>query len=142
MPDRAEVSIDVIIHATEDLSKFYKAFEDMFGIKEDVFSVQNLVGHYDNPITMISTKITKKMVKQFMKNFVEKLSASQIKEIIEELDIRMSNSTLHLRLDKQEFVRGNIKLNEKDPIKLKIYTPIYSKKDTEKIFRELFDISN
>ncbi|PIN97437.1 MAG: exosome protein, partial [Nitrosopumilus sp. CG10_big_fil_rev_8_21_14_0_10_33_7] len=43
---------------------------------------------------------------------------------------------------KQEFVNGNIVLSDRDAIKVKIYTPIYNKKDTVKIFSEIFQNAN
>ena len=142
MTDKIEITIDVIIHATEDLTKFFERFEEVFGIKEENFTLQNLVGHFDNPIILMNTKITKKIAEGFIENFAKNLSDSQKNEIFEDILDRVSNSTLHLRLDKQEFIKGNIEFKEKDPIKLRIHTPIYSKKDTEKKFREIFNFSN
>jgi len=47
-----------------------------------------------------------------------------------------------MRLDKQELIKGNLIVSEKETIKLKIHTPIYNKKDTVKIFTEIFQIAN
>jgi RNA binding exosome subunit len=45
---------------------------------------------------------------------------------------------LHIRLGKQELVRRNLVLQENDAVKVKIYTPVYSKKDTARIYTKLF----
>ena len=45
-----------------------------------------------------------------------------------------------MRLDKQELIKGNISSMKKDTIKLKIHTPIYNKKETVKIFTEIFKL--
>ena len=57
---KLEVSLDIIVHATEDLGKFFKSFEEMFGLKEDDFIISNVEGHFENPITLLRAKFTKK----------------------------------------------------------------------------------
>jgi Predicted exosome subunit len=70
------------------------------------------------------------------------LPDEQIKELIEEIEERTVDSRFHMRLDKQELIKGNLAIREKDTIKLKIHSPIYNKKDTVKIFTEIFQIAN
>ena len=136
--NKLEVTIDVIVHATEDNSKFFEAFSEIFGLEKEIFSITDLKGHFDNPITIISAKITKKIASAFLDKFLYLLSNDQKKEIIQEIEERTVDSTLHIRLNKQEFVQGRIAFKEKDAIKLKIQTPIYNKKDTLKVFSEIF----
>ena len=140
--NKVEVSIDAIVHATEDDSKFFEAFSEVFGLEKEIFSIKELKGHFENPITIISAKITKKSALEFLNKFIELLSKDQKNEIIQEIEERTVDSTLHIRLDKQEFVQGRIAFKEKDAIKLKIQTPIYNKKDTLKIFSEIFQKVN
>lgn len=140
MVDKLEVTINVIIHATEDISKFLKSFEEMFELKEGDFTVNQTTGHFENPITILSTKIEKNQAQKFVEKLVESLSNDQIKELVEEIEERTVDSRFHIRLDKQEFVKGNLVFKEKDAIKLKIYTPIYNKKDTVKIFSKIFQL--
>ena len=135
---KLEVTIDVIVHATEDNSKFFEAFSEMFGLDKEIFSITELKGHFDNPITIISGKITKKSALEFLDKLLILLSNDQKNEIIQEIEERTVDSTLHIRLNKQEFVQGRIAFKEKDAIKLKIQTPIYNKKDTLKVFSEIF----
>ncbi len=140
MVDKLEVTINVIIHATEDISKFLKSFEEMFELKEGDFTVNQTTGHFENPITILSAKIEKIQAQKFVEKLVESLSNDQIKELVEEIEERTVDSRFHIRLDKQEFVKGNLVFKEKDAIKLKIYTPIYNKKDTVKIFSKIFQL--
>ncbi len=37
MLDKIEVTIDVIVHATEDISKIFQAFEELLDLKEEEF---------------------------------------------------------------------------------------------------------
>lgn len=135
---KLEVTIDVIVHATEDNSKFFEAFNEVFGLDKEIFSITELKGHFENPITIISAKITKKHASEFLDKLLNLLSNDQKNEIIQEIEERTVDSTLHIRLNKQEFVQGRIAFKEKDAIKLKIQTPIYNKKDTLKVFSEIF----
>lgn len=139
---KLEITIGVIVHATEDVVKFFESFNEMFGLEEEVFSVSHVTGHFENPITMIKAKISKKPAREFLEKFLAKLSENQKKEIIHEIEERTENSTLHIRLDKQEFIHEKIAFMEKEAIILKIHTPIYNKKDTVKVFSEIFQQVN
>lgn len=142
MVDKLEVTIDVIIHATEDISKFLKSFEETFELKEEDFIVNQTTGHFENPIIILNAKIEKNQAQKFVEKLVRSLSNDQIKELIEEIEERTVDSRFHIRLDKQEFVKGNLMFKEKDAIKVKIHTPIYNKKDTVKIFSKIFQVAN
>ena len=135
---KLEVTIDVIVHATEDLSKFFESFNEMFELKEEEFSISNVIGHYENPITVLRAKVTKKPARGFLEKFLKILSEKQKTELKQEIEERTENSTLHIRLGKQDFIQGRISFIEKEAIRLKIYTPIYNKKDTIKVFNEIF----
>lgn len=139
---KLEVSTDVIVHATEDIEKFYESFNEMFGLEKEAFSIAHVSGHFDNPITTLSAKLSKKDASKFLDKFLEKISESQKNEIIDQIEERTENSTMYLRLDKQDFVQGKIKFNEKEAIRLKIHIPIYNKKDTFKVFSEVFQKVN
>ncbi len=142
MIDKIEVTIDVIIHATEDISRIFQAFEELLDLKEENFTIHETTGHFDNPIIMLNAKIVKKEAQNFMKKLLGLLSVDQINELIEEIEERTIDSRFHMRLDKQELVKGNLVFGEKDTIKIKIHTPIYNKKDTVKTFTEIFQIAN
>ncbi len=142
MIDKIQVTIDVIIHATEDISKIYQSFKELLDIKEENFTINETTGYFDNQIIILNVKIVKKEAQNFMKKLLGLLSIEQINQLIEEIEERTVDSRFHMRLDKQELVKGNLAVREKDAIKIKIYAPIYNKKNTVKIFTEIFQISN
>ena len=142
MISKIEVTIDVIVHATEDISKISQSFEDVLEVKEEDFTILETVGHFDNPIIMLNTKIQKKQARNFVKKLFKSLSVQQINELIEEIEERTVDSRFHMRLDKQELIKGNLIVTEKGTIKIKIHTPVYNKKDTIKLFTEIFQIVN
>jgi len=142
MVDKIEITIDVIVHATEDISKIFQSFEEILDVKEEDFAIEETMGHYENPIIVLNTKIVKKQARNFMNKLLELLSTEQVNDLIEEIDERTVDSKFHIRFDKQELIRGNLVIKEKDTVKLKIHTPIYNKKNTVKIFTEIFQIVN
>ena len=91
---------------------------------------------------MLNAKIVKKQAQNLISEKIELLPVEQINKLIEEIEERTDNSRFHMRLDKQELIKGNLIISEKETIKLKIHTPIYNKKDTTKIFTEIFDNVN
>lgn len=142
MNPKIEVTLDVIVHATEDITKFFDVFEELFQIEQKKINTQSLKGHFDNPITTLQVKLTKKDAKNFVEKLISDLPKDQQNELLENLEGRIHNSAFHLRLDKQKLVSGKLDLNDKDPVKVKIFTPIYNKKDTAKIYSELLKITN
>ena len=142
MVDKLEITIDVIIHATEDISKIFQTFDEILEIEEESFSITETTGYYENPIIMLNAKLVKKQAKLFMKKFLKLLSSNQINQLIEEIEERIADSKFHLRLDKQELIKGTVVLSEKDTIKIKIHTPIYNKKETIEKFLEIFQLVN
>ena len=142
MVDKLEITIDVIIHATEDISKIFQSFNDILEIEEESFSITETTGYYENPIIMLNTKLVKKQAKSFMKKFLKLLSSNQINQLTEEIEERIADSKFHLRLDKQELINGVVVLSEKDIIKIRIHTPIYNKKESIRKFSEVFQVVN
>jgi RNA binding exosome subunit len=142
MVHKIEITIDVIVHATEDISKILQSFDEILEIKEEEFTSIETTGYFENPIIMLSAKLVKKQGQNFIKKMLELLAINQINELIEEIEERTIDSRFHLRLDKQELVKGKLIISEKDTIKIKIHTPIYNKKDTVKIFTEIFQMVN
>ncbi|MEX0656562.1 MAG: RNA-binding domain-containing protein [Nitrosopumilaceae archaeon] len=137
MEEKVEVTIEVILHATEDERKIFDSFLELFGIEESEFAKERLVGHYENPIAFLRVKITKNKARNFIKKLASHLPQDQLSEVIDDMENRIQDSMLHIRLGKQELVRRNLVLQENDAVKVKIHTPVYSKKDTVKIYTSL-----
>lgn len=137
MEKRLEVEIQVIIHATEDSQRIFDAFAENFDLKQDDFTMQNLQGHYDNPIILVHGKIKKKKATHFVRTMLSQIPKNEIDEIVEDLENRCDGSGLYMRISKQSLVQGKVEPANEDPIKLKIYTPIYTQKDLIKTYSEL-----
>ena len=130
MSNKIQVSIGIIVQSTESVSKLLNAFEENFHIKGEEFSINETKGHFNNPIVLLNTSIEKKRAKNFIRNLTSRIPGEQIKRIIEEIPERTIDSSFHMRIDRDELLRGNISTNERSTIKLKIQIPIYNKKET------------
>jgi len=137
MAEKLEITIEVIVHATEDVEKILKAFFEQFNISEDEFSRQNLTGHFENPITLLRAKIKKNNARNFLQRLLSKIPEDQTSEIIEDIENHIQDSTLYLRFGKQDLIKGKMIVQEKDAVKFKIFTPIYKKNDIVKNYVKL-----
>ncbi len=137
MVEKLEISIEVIVHATEDVEKILKAFFEQFNISKDGFSRQNLTGHFENPITLLRAKIKKNDARNCLEMLLSKIPEDQISEIIKDIENHIQDSTLYLRFGKQDLIKGKMIVQEKDAVKFKIFTPIYKKNEIVKNYVKL-----
>ncbi len=137
MAEKLQITIEVIIHATEDVEKILKPFFEQFNISEDEFSRQNLTGHFENPITLVRAKIKKSDARNCLEMLLSKIPDDQISEIIKDIENHIQDSTLYLRFGKQDLIKGKMIVQEKDAVKFKIFTPIYKKNEIVKNYVKL-----
>ncbi|PJC50826.1 MAG: exosome protein [Nitrosopumilales archaeon CG_4_9_14_0_2_um_filter_34_16] len=142
MIDKIEITVNVIVHATEDILKIFQSFEEVLELKEEEFTMNETIGHYENPIIVLNAKIVKKQAQNFIRKLKELLPTEQVSKLIEEIEERTVDSRFHMRIDKQELVNGNLRVKDNETIQIKIHTPIYNKKDTIKTFTEIFQTVN
>ncbi len=136
---KLDVTIELILHATENFQKVYDAFFDLFVIEKDDISKHELVGHFGNPIFMLHIRIKKIKAYEVVKKLISIMPKSELDLILKDLENRIDNSSLYLRFSKQNFLEKIIKLEEKDPIRMKIYTPVYVKKEIIDVYRKLLE---
>ena len=136
---KLDVTIELILHATENSQKVYDAFYDLFAVEKHDILKHELVGHFRNPIFMLHIEIKKIKAYEFVKKLISIMPKSELDMILNNLENRIDNSSLYLRFSKQNFVEKIIKLEEKDPIRMKIYTPVYVKKEITDVYRKLLE---
>jgi len=134
--------IDLILHATEDFQKIAEPLNDLFAIeKEDVIK-QELSGHFGNPILMLHVEIKMKSADQFIKKLVSLIPREMMSELLTNIEERIFESSMYIRFSKQSLVKKILTLEEKDPIRIAIYTPIYVKKEIPDTYRKLLNQNN
>ena len=137
MTKKIVAKIGMILHATEDYQKISSALYDMFGIEKDEIFLGKLSGHFGNPILMLSVEMKKNYAEGFLKKMVSVISKTQMTDIVENLEGWINDATLYLRFSKQKFIEKTLVPEEKDPIRISIYTPVYVKKELNSTYRKL-----
>ncbi len=142
MSRKIEVTVDVIVHSTEDVSKILQAFEDVLGLEADDFAVSRTTGYFGNPITMLGCRLARGQATEFVRRMTGLLPDGQVDSLINQIPERTANSRFHMRLDKQDLVRGTASATDDGSIKIGIQTPIYCKDDTVGAFLEILRVGH
>ena len=132
-----EVKINLILHATEDENKVLEKLEENFGIEQKDFVIEQIPGHFNNPILLISSKLKRKPAHNFVSLFFSKMKRDEFQEIFDDVENFVTSSGLSLRISKQNLVSGILTISKEDTIKINISTPVYIKNETKKIYQEL-----
>ena len=134
--------IDLILHATEDFQKIAEPLNDLFAIEKEDIAKQELSGHFGNPILMLHVEVKKKRADQFIKKLVSLIPRETMSELLTNIEERIFESSMYIRFSKQNLVKKILTLEEKDPIRIAIYTPIYVKKEIPDTYRKLLNQNN
>ncbi|MBT3761631.1 MAG: hypothetical protein HOF89_03470 [Candidatus Nitrosopelagicus sp.] len=132
-----EIRIDLILHATENEDKVLEELESVFHIEQKNFQIEQVPGHFNNPILLISSKLKKKSAVDFVKIFFSKMKKEDFNEIFDNVDEYVTSSGLSLRISKQKLISKILTISKEDAIKISISTPVYVKNETKKIYQEL-----
>ena len=132
-----EIRIDLILHATENENKVLEELESVFHIVQKNFQIEQVPGHFNNPILLISSKLKKKSAVDFVKIFFSKMKKEDFNEIFDNVDEYVTSSGLSLRISKQKLISKILTISREDAIKISISTPVYVKNETKKIYQEL-----
>ena len=132
-----EVKINLILHATENEKKVFEELENNFQIEQSEFQVEEVSGHFNNPILLISSNLKRKTAQNFVSLFFSKMKKEEFEEIFNYVEDYVTSSGLSLRISKQKLMSGILALSREDTIKINISTPVYVKNETKKIYQEL-----
>ena len=132
-----EVKINLILHATENKNKVLEKLENIFGIEQKKFQIEEIPGHFNNPILLISSKLKKKSAQDFVRVFFSKIKKTDYHEIFDNIEDYVISSGLNLRVSKQKLISEILTISKEDAIKININTPVYVKNETRKIYQEL-----
>jgi len=134
--------IDLILHATEDFQKIVESLNDLFAIEKEEIAKQELSGHFGNPILMLHVEVKKKRADQVIKKLVSLIPREIMSELLTNIEERIFESSMYIRFSKQNLVKKILTLEEKDPIRIAIYTPTYVKKEIPDTYRKLLNQNN
>ena len=139
MVRKISLKIEVIVHATEDYQKIYDSLCDLFEIEPGEITKKEFLGHFGNPILMLHIQMKNKRAEKLIKKLISTISRDDVKDLLAGMDERISDSTLYLRFSKQNFVKKTLTFQEKDPVRIMIFTPVYIKKNVVKTYKKLLE---
>ena len=139
MVTKINLKIEIIVHATEDYQKISDSLCDIFEIESSEITKKEFLGHFGNPILMFHIQMKNKRAEVLIKKLISTISRDDVKGLLADMDERISDSTLYLRFSKQNFVKKTLTFQEKDPVRIMIFTPVYIKKNIVKTYRELLE---
>ena len=139
MVTKINLKIEIIVHATEDYQKMSDSLCDMFEIESSEITKKEFSGHFGNPILMLHIQMKNKRAEGLIKKLISTISRNDVKDLLAGMDERISDSTLYLRFSKQNFVKKTLTFQEKDPVRIMIFTPVYIKKNVVKTYKKLLE---
>ena len=139
MVTKINLKIEIIVHATEDYQKIFDSLCDIFEIESSEITKKEFLGHFGNPILMLHIQMKNKRAEGLIKKLISTISRDDVKDLLAGMDERISDSTLYLRFSKQNFVKKTLTFQEKDPVRIMIFTPVYIKKNVVKTYKKLLE---
>jgi len=139
MVTKINLKIEIIVHATEDYQKISDSLCDIFEIESSEITKKEFLGHFGNPILMLHIQMKNKRAVELIKKLISTISRDDMKDLLAGMDERISDSTLYLRFSKQNFVKKTLTFQEKDPVRIMIFTPVYIKKNVVKTYKKLLE---
>ena len=139
MVTKINLKIEIIVHATEDYQKMSDSLCDMFEIESSEITKKEFLGHFGNPILMLHVQMKNGRAEELIKKLISTISQNNIKSLLADIEERISDSTLYLRFSKQNFVKKTLTFQEKDPVRIIIFTPVYIKKNIVKTYKNLLE---
>jgi len=139
MVTKINLKIEIIVHATEDYQKISDSLCDIFEIESSEITKKEFLGHFGNPILMLHIQMKNKRAGELIKKLISTISRNDVKDLLAGMDERISDSTLYLRFSKQNFVKKTLTFQEKDPVRIMIFTPVYIKKNVVKTYKKLLE---
>lgn len=139
MVTKINLKIEIIVHATEDYQKISDSLCDIFEIESSEITKKEFLGHFGNPILMLHIQMKNKRAGELIKKLISTISRNDVKDLLAGMGERISDSTLYLRFSKQNFVKKTLTFQEKDPVRIMIFTPVYIKKNVVKTYKKLLE---
>ncbi len=117
------VSLSALAHSTEDPEKVWKALlnvsprEKFSSIAEE----KKVKGHYGNEIRILKLLLRQSRAEELFGSVWSRLAPIEQESILTTVANHTDDDRdLHLRLDKEDCFRGILRLQERDPLKIRV----------------------
>lgn len=136
------IEVSLFIHATEDEDRIISFVESKLML--DVKPMrEELEGHFGNRIVHVSYHVTGDKADKLLNRIVEMMPKETLASLVRHIGMSIDeHKALYLRFDKQEFMKGRIRIGASDPIRVKIKPRIYlMRKDAINFYIEVMGLS-
>ena len=133
--------INLVLHATEDVSKVLKAIEDTLLVPTDRIKSSSSEGHYKNKILLQKAILSSQEAGSLATRVISLLNSADrehLSRFLQEYSDEKGN--LYLRLDKQRMCQGRLSLSEADTVRIR-FKPVkrYKPSGAVQSYVELFE---
>jgi RNA binding exosome subunit len=135
------VEVSYLVQATEDLEGIDEHVKSALGIESGREEFQ-LEGHFGNPLSRVCYHLLGEEADRVVGVLARGLTAGARRELAQTLQKSVDeHSSLYLRLDKQQLMRGKIVPGTSDPIRVKIKPRLYLVKGgTTEFYRRVMNL--
>jgi len=135
--------INLVLHATEDVTKVLEAIEDALLVPINRFTSSSLEGHYKNKIVLQKAILSSQEAGSLAKKVISLLNSAdrdRLSRLLHEYSDEKGN--LYIRLDKQRMCQGRASLSEADAIRIR-FKPVkrYTRSGTAQGYIDLFQLN-
>ena len=135
------IDIRASVQATEDMDKVQKALLNLISPELKgtlIVERTSLTGHYGNPIILLQARVADKdATMKVFSRIATGLSVLDRELLNEEINLHFEKGNLYLRLDKQAAYQGEYKLQNNDPVHIRVHFKQHDKHEIKEICREL-----
>lgn len=120
----AYIDIRFLAHATEDVGKVKQAAYNLFQAdhaEKVAFNEVILKGHHGNSIVVFETRLKdEEITSRFLEKLVTELRKFDKEKILRDINSFIEGNNLYLRLDKQAALLEEARLQQADPIYIRV----------------------
>lgn len=140
MAQKLKLAADILVHATEDADRITASAADVFGVEPDAFVSKTSLGHFGNPITTLTCTVHGREASDIISRLVRMLGAMAVSEIKSDIESRIADSALYIRLDKQALVQKKVMLDGDRAVKVRIGAAVYAGTDAARVFSDILQM--
>ena len=113
-------TVDVVVHATEDITKILFKLNELFSIPKEKFLISQAKGHWGNEISLLRANCDDNESNVFLEKIISLLKKNEKNYLLASIsDSFDEKDNFYIRLDKQDMCNGMISLSNQDSIRIR-----------------------
>tara|TARA_B100001013_G_C24441335_1_gene375800 strand:- start:229 stop:654 length:426 start_codon:yes stop_codon:yes gene_type:complete len=113
--------INFLLHSTENHDLVVSTISNTFGIPEEHFKTQKIMGHFGNPIASLTIDLNSAEIYDMFSNISKLLTLGDKKSIVETFKTQINDKNfLYIRFGKQELFENKLTVCYSDSLRIKL----------------------